>query len=433
MPNNHYSDFYVEELTWDKVRNGVTKANAQLAAIIDKFDPGKDHTFLKAKYRFGDRILDQGVTCLPLKDGGTMPLNHEKMPSTLKKKLGYGLVPMAFILTKSVEVFFETEDRVMPSKLFGEGTTFGLWEAFDPLPPEFLRKAWCLCAGARSIWMLPSISDSMSHSRLRRDCSITSYPPKTLLDHSAVFTELNKYADSKGEGWYCEVLFFCDKWLDYKEDNLACVRLQRYWLYEAWTQSYNCRTQMSYDVSWEAFSKAVTKKNWKPKAYIISILKHLMAIGTGTFPGFIPACDSEIAAPIKFLQDCYINHYLLKEYAPIIMSPHHLSDPNIPVYWSLSLPTQLEYAPRARNTPSVLSDMRELKMLMEVLFSSMKDNPIQCEFFHCEPDESSKIKPFSDMPMGDKRLMKYPSEYGERIFPFNSAFGRGCIRISRTK
>lgn len=431
MKNNQYSDFHVEELTWDNVRKDVAKANSPLAAIIDKFDPGKNYTFLKARYRFGDKILDQGETHLPLKNGGTLPLTHEKIPSSLQEKLGYSLVPMGFILKNSVEVLFETADRVVPSKFYGEGTTFGLWEAFDPEPPEFLRKIWCLSAGARSIWMLPSISDAISHARLRRDFGITSYAPKTLLDHSAVFTELNQHADKQGEGWYCDILFFSGKWLEYNDNNLASVRLQYYWLQEAWAQSYNCRNQMSYNVAWEAFAKAATKRNWKPKAYLVSILKHLLAVGEGIFPGFIPAGDSEVAAPIHFLQDCYVNHYLLKEYAPIIMHPHHLHDSSIPVYWSLALPTQLEYAPRAKNISSVLAEMRELKMLVDLMSVHAQDNHIKYDFYHCEPEVTSGIKSFQDMPKEDQRLMQYPAEYNDRIFPFNSAFGKGCIRIAR--
>ncbi len=433
MKKQTYENIKIQELSWDKVRKDVIEANPTLADIIDKFDPPKEYTFLKARYLFGDRILNEGVMHLPLEKGGTIPLHDDQVPKVLQNKLNYSSVPMALILNKTVEVFFETEDRVMPSKLFSTGTTFGLWEAFDPPPSEFVKRVWNLSAGARSICMLPSISDSASHARLRRDYSINSYPPKTLLDHSKVFIELSRRLDQSDKTWYCDILFFCNKWLDYRDDELGCVRLHKYWIHEAWNQSFNCRNQMSYDVAWEAFSKEVTRRNWKPKPYLINVIKHLLAIGEGIFPGFTPATNNEIAAPIKFLQDCYVNNYLLKEYAPIIITPHHLREQSIPVYYSLALPSQIEHAPRARNTPSIIGDIRELKMLMKVLLESMNDNHISYEFFHSEKDQYGDIKHSSEMPSSDKRLLQYPEEYGKRKFPDNSAFFRGCVQIKKMK
>jgi hypothetical protein len=431
MKHRKYGDINVEEFTWHEVRNDVKTANPILANLIDRFEPSNKYTFLKVRYLFGDRILNQGLTHLPLKSGGTVPLMHSKVPEVLREKLGHRMVPMGLLLSKSIEVFYETDERVMPSKLFGAGSLIGLWEAFDPPPTEFLRSIWNLSAGARSICMLPSISETGSHAKLRRDFGVTAYPPKTLLNHSNVFVELCRGA-AECNNWFCDVLFFTDKWLENPKDNLGFLQLHHYWLQEAWKQSINGRNQMSYDVAWEVFSREVTRRNWKPRAHVINIIKHLLSIGEGIFPGFIPATD-ETAAPIKFLQDCYINSYQLKDYAPIIIVPHHLRELTTPVYYSLSLPTQLEHAPKAKNSPTIIGDIRELKMLMNVLINSMSDSHHHYDFFHCEEDQFGEIQHVSDMPITDPRLMMYPAEYGERRFPDNSAFLRGCIKISKIK
>lgn len=420
----------IEELPWEKVKDEIWQANPSLASILEQFEP--KYTFIKARYHFGDKILNQGVIHLPTADGSMIPLNSDQVPESIRKKLSYSYVPLALILTRSVEVYFETEDRVMPSKLFATGTTFGLWEAFDPPPSEFVRKVWNLSAGARSVFMLPKIADGIAHARLKRDYGITAYPPKKLLFQNKVFTDLAHHTPKK-DTWYCDVLFFCNKWLEEHEENLSCVKLHKYWIHEAWKQSFNCRNQMSYDVAWEAFSKEVTRRNWKPRPYIINTIKHLMAIGEGIFPGFAPAGDSEVAAPIGLIQEAYMKSYMLKQYVPTIMQPHHLKDSDKPVYYSLYLPTLLEYAPQADNARSIMADMRELKMLMKVLLASTNTNEVSYDFFHCDDDQFSEIRNSREMPDEDKNLVDYPKKYGKLGFADNSPFLRGCVRISRKK
>jgi hypothetical protein len=418
------------ELNWQDVRDIVQKSNPGLAQIIDQLKPGNELTLFKARYSFGQRILNRGVLHLPTETGKTIPLSDPAVPDIIRKKLNYSSVPVTLILTKTVEVFFETEERVMPSKLFATGTTFGLWEAFDPAPPEFVKKVWNLSAGARTSFLLPKISDAASHARLRRDWAIHAYPPKTLLDHIHVFSEIARQPEETGENWYCDVLFFCAPWLEKQEDNLKHLKLHKYWLDEAWRQSYNCRTQMSYDVAWESFSKEVTRRNWKPKPYIINTIKHLMAIGEGIFPGFAPSCGKNDAAPEKLIQKAYCSSYLLRDQAPIIMQPHHLREANTSVYYSLAVPTLLEYAPRPRNAPSIISDIRELRMLMRILQESLSGNTVSYDFFHTEPDRYGEIRPAKTIFGEDKQFSQSTASANQENFPETSPFFRGCVRIT---
>ena len=337
-------------------------------------------------------------------------------------------MPLTFILNKSVEIFFESEERVMPSKLLSNGVTFGLWEAFDPTPDDFVRKVWNISAGARTIFMLPKIADAIAHARLKRHYGINAYAPKKLLDQHDVFYDLAHHSANEN-AWYCDVLFFEGGWLEAKEDNMSSLKLHKYWLQEAWNQSYNCRTQMSYDVAWEIFSKEVSRRNWKPKPYIINTIKHLMAIGEGIFPGLAPTGNNDNNAPVNFIQHAYVNNYQIKQ-APIIMCPHHLKSRERPVYYSLSLPTLLEYAPQSYNLRSIMADMRELKTMMNLLLAATKVDKVNYEFFHSDEDQFSEIELASNMPQGDKNLLDYPKEFGNLKFADNSTFFHGCIRIS---
>lgn len=416
--------FQFEELAWDAVIDDIQAVDEQFAEIIRAIKPAKNFSFIKMRYQYGDFILKKGELHLPY-DGSTLPIGSHKIPDELKRKLGYSSVPMGLILNKTVEVFFETEDRCMPSKVFEKGTIFGLWEAFDREPSEFIKKVWNLTAGTRSVFMLPKISDTVSHNRLKRDYAVCAYPPKTLLGHHGVFTEIAKKARSD---WHCDVLFFTKDWL-MDQDNLLFVKLHKRWLREAWNQSYNCRSQMSYDAAWEEFSKELSRRNYKPRAGSINVIKHLITIGEGTFPGFIPALEDESALPLALIQKAYKDSYSLKNYAPIIMHPHHMKKKGESVYYSLSMPTQPGYFAQTSAAPSIMGDLRELKQLIGILQNLTLDKMIEYHFFHSDKDAFGEIRQASDIPLEDRRFDAYFKKYQESWFCDNSHFWRGCIRI----
>jgi hypothetical protein len=425
------SELYLQEVTWHDIRTDVYGVNPQLGALIDQIDPSRDFTFIKARYHYGDDILTSGKFCIPNAKGDIVPLTHHSIPKTIKNKLNYRFVPMGLVLSKSVEVFFETQDRVMPANLYGAGSIFGLWQLLDPEPSEYIKKIWNLKAGARTCCLLPMVSDNISHTRLKRELGISAYPPKRLLEQHKVFIDIAKHSKS-GKQWHCDVLYFSNKWAEDNEENVTNLRLRKYCLAEAWRQSFTCRSQMNYDAAWETFAREITRRNLKPKTHIISTIKQLMSISDGVFPGFAIAQDDE-ALPTRIIQDAYIYGYNLKQVAPLIMCPKHLSaHKQRQVYYSLSLPTLLDFAQQASNSRCIMDDMRELKMLIDILQNHMDDNrnSINYSFFHCENDRFGEIMPASKMLDTDSSLVSYPKEYGPRLFPENSPFFRGCIRIA---
>ena len=75
-------------------------------------------------------------------------------------------------------------------------------------------------------------------------------------------------------------------------------------------------------------------------------------IGLGSAVGFRPATDESLA-PVKLIQEAYVERYGLKKYAPTIMIPHHFnmhSEKEPPVYYSLQLPTTMTFSPKGQGT-----------------------------------------------------------------------------------
>jgi len=278
--------------------------------------------------------------------------------------------------------------------------------------------------------MLPRISDERSHARLKKNLCISEYAPKDMLSHIHVFKEIaHAYNKIHGKEWTCDVLLFTNKWAECDSNNISQLKLRAHWLKAAWDQSLNCRSQMDYNVAWEMFSKEISRKHWKAKPYIINTIKHLIAITEGVFPGFAPALDDS-CAPISIIQDAYINSYLLKDYAPVIMQPTHIKSVDKYVYYSLTLPTLLEWAPRTAMSASILGDLKDLKKLIELFIATTKSEGFDFEYFHSEDDQLKEIKSSGEIVLDDPR-MKQPSTAINQDFCENSPFFKGCIRITK--
>jgi hypothetical protein len=420
----------VEECKWADIREDVCRANPALGKVLDDFSPGEKHGFIKAKYPYGVEILNKGKIQLPTNLGTVVSLDDPLVPARLAKKLRYSSVPIGLILAKALEVYFETDQRVMPSKIFKEGTFFGLWELFDR-GATHSANIWSISSGARSLFMLPSISDERYHAKLKQKLGISEYAPKSMLSHVHVFREIaHAFRTIHQHDWECEILFFDDGWADYDEGNHAELKLRAHWLQAAWSQSLNCRSQMDYSVAWEMFSKEISRKHWKVNPYIINTIKHFIAIAEGTFPGFAPATDDS-CAPVSIIQQAYIDHYLLKKYSPLIIQPSYIKNIGDYVYYSLTLPTLLEWAPKAMASASIMGEQKELKKLINLFVKATGRNDLHLDYFHCEKDQLKEVRHSSEILIDDPRMQYLESFPNNKEFCENSAFFKGCIRVQK--
>lgn len=424
---------YLEEINWQAAESAILAVDPQLAKIIRDIPKAHSFKLLSVKYPFGTKVLHNTKMYLPNEYGVVHPLEEKYFPRDLINKLNYRFTPVWLILKGSMEVFSESAEQIMPTRFCRKGALLGLWQLFDPEPSMLVKKIWNLSSGARSIFMLPRISDAISHSRLKRDYGINTYPPKNLLAHKDLFRDLMKSSVTTKQNWNCEVIYFPREWIDAVENDPDFLTLKNYWLSVSWKQAASARNYLSFDMAREYFNRTISKRNLSPKAYILNTIRHLMAIGEGIFPGFVPAANHEDAGPIHAIQDAYINSYLLKKQAPIIMHPFHLNeeDEYKTVYYSLSLPTLYELAPQTKKLPSIMADIREIKMLMGIMDYYFKDSAVEYKFFHNEADRFDEILDSKTMPDYDENLTIYPKEYGEREFPYTSSFFRGCVMIRK--
>jgi len=430
----------IKKVSWEEVRKRISKVNPELAQIIDTIGPDKKHYLYLASYPFGAEILKDGILHVPNQDGNLVPLTDAQVPETLQRDLGYNLNsnPICLILKHSTELFIKMDDLLITHYgAITEGRVFGTSRILSPDKTEQPIFIWNMTAGARSLFMLPKISEKGRHNRLARTFDLNMEPPKSHLDHWAIFKELAQHPDF-GEAWQFETVFFPQAWVDaLGEPNWQQLKL---FLFDvSWDNTEFMRSQFIWDAMISIFHK---NRNISPDPYLSSTVQTLLFVGAGWNPGFSVATDDS-SGPIKRLQELYLDVYRLNDYAPIIMQPSSFSlKVNQPVYYSLAYPIATKLLPRYKTEVNKLSDLYNIRSLLMKYFHDIRSMPlnitgtsmyelpvkVEYEFFHASPEGHTGIQACSEIPRHDPYLKKI-ARGAERHFPTNSSFLNGCIRV----
>lgn len=431
----------IKEVTWNEVKNHVELINPELALICNRINVKKNYSLFKVRYPYGTNIVENGLFNIPVvKNSNVIPINDIQIPNYLKSKLDYCNIPLTLILHNDSEVFIESSDRIVPLNFFRAGDLFGVFEIARMFAKINFNSVWNVSAGARSVFMLPKISDKVSHNRIRKEFGINCEIPNSLVNQWHVFKEII-HKSGNLDIWYSEILVFGNDWFD-KDYNIDLLEFQNYIYETTWKQSKVLVSAIEFGLQWETFSTTINKKLLRPRAYIIDTIKQLTAIANGSGIGFKPATE-ETSLPVGFIQDVYMNVYKLKSHIPTIMQPDKLLHSNQKLYYSLSFPTTLETSPVVRNKPTLIQDEREIKLLMNILLQTIDNNSnnriidpnIDFRFFHYDNDRYGEMIDSSVIFNDDNRFSIYSKSSLNNIlrtFCANSVFFKGCVEIART-
>lgn len=432
-------------VTWDHVKDEVAKVNPGFAKVIDKINPDKKHWLVKVAYPYGSFVLKRAVLMLPNAEGNIVPITDSSLDSKLKEGLDYNLNsnPVSMVLKNTFELFLPLEDRVIPFLgLIHPGTPFGAWRILNPhknLQPKFI---WDMTAGARSIFMLPKISEEKKHLKLKKIFNLSANTPKSLMMHWEIFKEIANHPSFK-QPWEAEILFFSKQWFEHLEDS-EWADFYRYFHDSVWKGTDYLRNQPFWNL---IFSIILKEYGAKPSGYIVDTVKFLMYIGVGAQSGFAPARNNS-SGPISGLQQVYADEYEIRNYPPIIINPdifNIYSQETNPIYYSLQFPTAPEFTPHSRSRTSYISDLHEIRSLLlrnaqELLSDkfNVNDTPFhdlfkmaKYDYFHNNVELHSGMRNSGEMSGEDKNFLTTLDGVIHENFPDMSAFVKGCIRISK--
>lgn len=410
-------------LTWQQARSDVVAINPSLSKIIDDLSPSDDHYLIKAQYSYGDSIIRHG----------DMTYSEQHPEKKVLQQLGYSSIPLSLVLKSSCEVFIDLDPRVIPLNIIEQGNLFGVFEVLDSNSCQMKRPIWSVTAGARTLFMLPKVSQSHQYRHLVNEFDVSEVMPHTFFDQWKVFKQIAHHEPSCD--WQCELLLFGKKWFQHHHDP-AWHTFNNFILQKGWHQTEYLRSEHSFCFLWQLLNEAITELRLKPSYYQFDTVKHLITMQLGGFPGFVPAKRSSSSAPISLIQDAYVNVYQLKDYLPILIHPGIIRNSEQPVYYSLGMPT-LPEGGAAQSSRGKLKELKTIKLIMEQFFLAVKETSlpipdclrkIKYRYFHTNYDSDVHLS--EDLPRFDRSFIELENVYQGRTFPTTGQFTRGCIQIN---
>ncbi len=441
---------YLKIVNWSDVDTEVKHALPHLHEIITKLSPGKELRLVRAKYPFGTKIFHKGTLYLPNGSNSSVPFGHRTLPPEITDLLNYSCLPLGINLDKCIEGYKDLGTTIHPFVVLEPELTIGTWEYLAGQhvanKSDATTSNISLSAGARSIFMLPKITDSTSHKRLKKSFAIKSYTPKSYMDHSDIFSELINGKNSKNN-WFCDVIYFTQDWHNHLFSDTHWSTFNSYIIQRSWIQSKAGRLTPLMDSIWFEFFQTVISSGRKINIYLLDTVQKIFYIALGVLPAMKPNTSDHRFAPIENIQQIYIDDYKLKKYYPTVMTPSLFdirSENPSPVYYSLQCPTVISGA--FYNPYSVMDDLVELKELIRIFCRVLEKidlvidgipvselcTLIKAEFFHTETYSAQGIMPSNTMAEGDPALIQFNGQtIPDRQFSDKNHFVKGCVRISK--
>ena len=425
--------------TWKEIRSQVKTTTPELADIFDEIEPDDKFKFIVIDYPFGSKVIEAGVVNVPDQNGELVPITDQSVNKTLKNELSYCSVPFGFVQEKCVEVYRELPNRIFSVGLTsaGSGIEMGIWEYFGDFA------GYTVSSGARSLCMVPSISDVGFHNRINHYFELSTAAPINATDHGSIFREVAN-SEHFEEDWTCQMIYLGKAFNDHLDKkSIGFLQLKEHIVRKGWLHSSVGRSRYILDLDWHVMMQSLEEMRQRINPYVIDTVRHFISLLSSQLCGTKPAIDDSVA-PIKNLQKAWVEHYRLKDYVPTIMQPasYNLNSKEA-IYYSLRNPSLLIFAPNTKTVSTNIDDMRDLIKLVEHLqlkdFVGIKVGNInfndiiqkaEFTFFH-EPRYiyGKKIKPTTDMAKEDPNLTFMQEPDRGRIFAHNGPFCRGCIRI----
>ncbi len=431
----------VESLSWQQAREILLPINPQLTTIIDALSPDQSLYLYQVHYQYGD-IIDNGDS-FRFPDGDQLNCLSQHSNQQLIDDFLYAgnYIPMGITTNKTMELFIDTGNSIIPSQIFSPGDIFALslhLEKNKSLHPTPITQ---MAAGTRACFSLPNINDSVHFMQLKRKLQLKSSAPSSLYEQGSFFKHIAR-AKTNQTHWRASALLFPQQWIELIQNDSAWQALYSHLIETAWLKSSYLRNKIYYDYS---FNQVTHQRNLKPNPYLAETFKYLLAIALGEFPGLRIAVDNS-SLPLDALQDALLNDYGLKQYIPSIVHAAKFNYQYSPysIYYSLQYPTVLASLDRSKRLTTTLHDLRELKHI----FLTFQDAVLQAStglhqtviadmlqsldfhFLHSKKDIHHEVDLAETAATFDRAFNHCELPSADRKPAFSGSLLRGCIAMN---
>jgi hypothetical protein len=283
--------------------------------------------------------------------------------------------------------------------------------------------------------MLPPIASKLDHEKLKRKTKIKLSAPKYYQNHWQVFSELTEKSRYFLD-WHSEIFLFPKEILQDSPENLK-LRFQL--LQGVYKNEEFKSNEFFYHLVWSRFLKNQPLSLQRHPC--VETAKHIVKIMMKQAIAFRPATNNNIA-PIKNLQNIYLNQYQIRNNFPTIMQPEKYNG-KTPVYYSTCNTFSVAIPKYDKKIKEGLSNIIVIRQLLNnfkthvvnnegpynlengSLYKALQENEVI--FFHEKGDHHHNIFPSKDLLLFDKRF--YPIPTRKLTLAHAAPFFHGCVCI----
>ena len=435
--NSIYNQFDVIE--WVDIAATIALVDPELADIIDRHPGSKKYKLVKVSYPYGENIIKAGSFYFPNKHGMLAPFHSNTIENSIKKMFDYywGSIPFGILLSGAAECYWSGSKQTTSLSMLYPGSTYALRTIFDKNGWCNFKDAFDLSSGARSIFLLPSIKDTIKFKKLGKSLENRITIPKDFNEQWYLLKDIYKSKINK-TCWKSEFLFFTTQWLkdifsEKPNELYNCLRNR------VWAVTEFSRNRKIFDYIWNDFIRIAKKEGVKAKDYLFDLAKHLVLIGIGDEYGFQPTISNQVA-PIDLFQKAFIKYYKITQTPTFMSSATIKMDKPDNVYFSLQHSANLLTYPHRIGVSSSLDDVRDVKAIMDLFMECLKKvtlsvkgtrftelpDKVHYSYYHTDKDYTRQAMNSALVMQNDERF-NYKSNLE---FCNSSLFFKGCVQIS---
>jgi len=434
----------MEEVSWQDVRKQVKILAPDIFEAIEQLEPDSSYKLYKIKYPYGATILGKnGAFHVPNAKGHLVPLDDASLNPKLQEELGYNWngLPMSLIMAGQVDLFVgDTNSQIEIYYPCKAGVVAALRGVLDPPQSYQARHFWRMSSGTRLPFLLASIADNASFTRLRKHFNLRLHKPVTQQEQWQFFVEMANH-EAFPHPWFSEILAFSKQWLKPRKDN-AWNLFHLALLKRAWKTSEYSRNAYPINKIWEKFTSEI--RNKQVTHLILATSRYIIEASLGQVPLHVIADETNVAGPFNEITSLLLDVYQLKKYAPIVMVTGSFDRNNgYPGFVSIQMPNLKSNLVSPNKSNKMIADMREIKYVVTQLVKkidsghiNVNDTPftdlnrIAFDFYHADEDKHRELLPAISIFDGIETAEKWKKTAENNLMPYRNSFIRGCVKIS---
>lgn len=379
---------------WGDIKHNIATLNKPIFDIFENIGCD-DVQVYEVNYPYGFLIGDEKYLYLPDEEGNIQNIEAAEYPYMI-------------LVEKQLELYLETEQRVIPDCLYEPGNfmpmTVGLTQNDLTLKPSVPFK---LVSGARSISMMPLYKNSKEFYSLQRKYNIDNVDAENTMDHFSVFKAIS---DEIKPDWHSKLYVFTSKFTKKIKTEERWQGLRVYLLKQSIRLNSFNSNAMYIDY---ALTEILTSKKISMRPFSIELVKQIIFIALGARTAFKPLINDELM-PVNALTSAFIDNFktttspvfigptinkqLSSEilYLPIPYFQYSINDPKKfrPVFYLHEIYSYIDV---------ILKELGRHKLTQECIYGRM-NNDIVLKYYTDRASNNEHVRPIKDIIKDDKRF-----------------------------